>query len=120
MSLSEFRYNKKRKHYAYIFKAMGIYRKCILFSTKPTRVWKNKTKKNIKLFRHPNKKCLKTIYLIPIVHVDSKNCFDIKLYLWSFDKNDKRLIKRIKKMSKRKPASELTSIKTGGSAGTLI
>ena len=45
MSLSEFRFNKKRKHYAYLFKQIGLFRKNILFTSKPIRIWKGKTKK---------------------------------------------------------------------------
>ena len=37
MSASEFRYNKKRKHYSYIFKIVGTYRKNIVLSSKPFR-----------------------------------------------------------------------------------
>ena len=46
MSLSEFRFNKKRKHYAYLFKQIGLFRKNILFTSKPIRIWKGKTKKS--------------------------------------------------------------------------
>ena len=35
MSISEFRYNKKRKHYAYLFKTIGLKRKNILITSKP-------------------------------------------------------------------------------------
>ena len=44
MSLSEFRFNKKRKHYAYLFKQIGLFRKNILFTSKPIRIWKGKTR----------------------------------------------------------------------------
>ena len=101
MSLSEFRYNKKRKHYSYLFKAIGNYRRNILFSTKPTRVWKEKIKKNIKLYKHPNPSSSKDIYAIPLVYIDKLECFHSDSLKWSFHKNDKRLIKRLKKNKNR-------------------
>ena len=97
MSISEFRFNKKRKHYAYVFKILGQYRKNILFTTKPTRIWKGKVKRNIKLFHHPNAKSDKTIYVVPIIYADCSNCFYPVLLKWSFHKNDKRIIKRLKR-----------------------
>ncbi len=45
MSRSKFRFNKKRKHYAYLFKDLGSYRKNLILSTKPFRVFHNKLKK---------------------------------------------------------------------------
>ena len=97
MSLSEFRFNKKRKHYAYLFKKMGLYRKNILFTSKPIRIWRGKTKKNVKLFAHPNKNCIKEVYVIPIVYIDNINSFHPDSLRWNFHRNDKRKIKRIKK-----------------------
>lgn len=73
MSISEFRYNKKRKHYSYIFKKMGLKRKNILITSKPIMLEKKhknnriKTKMtiNVVLFCHPNhsKKDSFTLYL---------------------------------------------------------
>ncbi len=103
MSTSEFRYNKKRKHYAYLFKSLGKFRKNIVFSTKPIRIWKGKERTNIKLFKHPNPNSKIVIYVIPIVHVDNISCFSAKTYLWSFHQNDKRIIKRIKRQKKNRP-----------------
>ena len=96
MSISEFRYNKKRKHYAYLFKTIGMYRRNILLSTKPIRIWRGKIKNNIKLFKHPNAKSNKVVYVIPIIYVDNINNFYPQILKWKFDKNDKRIIKRIK------------------------
>ena len=101
MAISEFRFNKKRKHYAYIFKEKGEYRKNILFTTKATRKWHSKEKKNKKLFRHPNPKSTKTIYVIPIIYIDSIDSFHSDSLKWHFHKNDKRIIKRIKKRKNR-------------------
>ncbi len=116
MSTSEFRFNKKRRHYAYLFKTIGVYRRNILLSTKPIRVWHGKIKNNIKLFKHPNANSLKAIYIIPIIYVDHIDSFYPKILRWSFDKNDKRITKRIKRkktLKKKKTGHALTSIKTG-------
>ena len=96
MSRSEFRWNKKRKHYAYLFKDLGD--KClnIVLTTKPTRVVKGKEKRNIKLFRHPNPNSIKNAYINPFIYVDSMSSFYDIIYKWHFDKNDKRTIKRMK------------------------
>lgn len=97
MSRSEFRFNKRRKHYAYLFKDIKSLRKFLLFSTKPTRIKHGKKKKNIKLFKHPNPKCTKEIYVIPYVYLDNIAVFSDEILNWQFDKNDKRIIKRLKK-----------------------
>ena len=97
MSHSEFRYNKRRKHYAYLFKDIGFLVLNIVISSKPTRIVGGKAKKNLKLFRHPNPNSMVTIYLIPYVYIDSLDSFGDKLYPWEFDKNDKRIVKRLKK-----------------------
>ena len=97
MSLSEFRYNKKRKHYAYLFKAVGHFRRNVLFTTKPIRLWRGKRKKNIKLFQHPNRFISKDIYIIPIVYMDDVDCFYSHILKWEFHINDKRIVKRIKR-----------------------
>ena len=100
MSRSEFRYNKKRKHYEYLFKYVGAHRKNIIISSKPMRKHHKKYRKNIKLIRHPNKNSKKAAYLIPIIYIDDINSFDYKILNWDFDKNDKRKVKRIKKRKK--------------------
>ena len=69
----------------------------LLLSTKPTRLVRNKPKRNVKLSRHPNPNDRTSIYLIPFVYVDSINSFGSEIYPWSFDRNDKRKIKRLKK-----------------------
>jgi hypothetical protein len=102
MSTSEFRYNKKRKHYAYVFKTIGYFNKNILLSTKQTRIWKGKIKKNIKLSKHPNPNSVKTVYVIPIIYIDKNDSFHQMKLKWYFDKNDKRIIKRIKRGRQRK------------------
>lgn len=105
MSRSEFRWNKKRKHYAYLFKDKGEYRLNLLISSKPVMIRKKSRKKkyfaNILLFHHPNPFKEGLFYIVPIIYVDNINSFDSKIYIsWSFDKNDKRKIKRLKKQKK--------------------
>lgn len=100
MSKSEFRYNKKRKHYSYLFKDIGQLRKNLLLSSKQTRKHHGKRKKNVKLYRHPNKKIAKESFIIPLIYIDDIRSFDSKILNWAFDKNDKRKIKRIKKKKK--------------------
>ena len=53
--------------------------------------------KNIKLYKHPNPKCKKEVYVIPKIYTDHYESFDKRTYQWSFDINDKRKIKKIKK-----------------------
>ena len=96
MSRSEFRYNKKRKHYAYLFKDVGEYRKNVLLSTKSFYLKHNKKKKNVKLYLHPNGS-KKQVFVIPRIYLDHFSSFDVLIVGWVFDKNDKRKIKRIKK-----------------------
>ena len=99
MVLSEFRWNKKRKHYSYLFQQLGDYRKNILFSTKPKvkNYKKNKESNNIKLYKHPNSNTNKVLYVIPKVYTDHYDDFSIRTYNWTFHPFDKRNIKHIKK-----------------------
>ena len=98
MSISEFRWNKKRKHYAYIHKKDGLKRICILISSKPYVFRKGKiTIRNVLLYRHPNCQRKGLFYLIPRNYADDFTSFDLKVYkTWRFDNNDKRKVKRIK------------------------
>lgn len=102
MALSEFRYNKKRKHYSYLYKKKGDYRQNILISTKPfveeKKYGKKKEIKNVSLSKHPNPNSTKEAYIVTRRYIDHKDSFDDKVYQnWKFDRNDKRKIKRIKK-----------------------
>ena len=113
MSRSEFRWNKKRKHYAYLHKDIGDLRRNILITSSP-KVFKRKNGKirvvfnNVKLFSHPNPNMKirsdnnsKEFYLIPKNYLDNISSFDSHIYEdWSFDVNDKRKVKRIKKQAK--------------------
>ena len=102
MSRSEFRYNKRRKHYAYLFKDVGSRRKNIVLTSKPVRYFHNKARNNVKLYKHPNPNSSKQAYLIPIVYNDESSSFEEKKLNWRFDPNDKRKVKRIKKKHKIK------------------
>ncbi len=99
MALSEFRWNKKRHHYSYLFKQLGNYRKNILISSKSDFLdkRKNKKSKNIKLYKHPNSNSEKDAYIIPKIYVDHYSSFDERTYNWAFHRFDKRNIKKIKK-----------------------
>ncbi len=99
MSRSEFRWNKKRKHYAYLHSNDGAKRINILITSKRYVLRKGKVAmKNIPLVRHPNPSKEGQFYLIPRNYADDYRSFDEKEYReWVFDKNDKRKVKRIKK-----------------------
>lgn len=100
MSRSEFRYNKKRKHYCYIFKDAGSYKKNLVITSKPTRKFHGRIKKNIKLYKNPNNESHIMSYIVPRIYVDDINSFDSKILNWQFDNNDKRKIKRLIKHKK--------------------
>lgn len=108
MSTSEFRYNKKRKHYAYLFKELGPKRKNIVLTSKSFRRIKNRIKKNIKLYKHPNSKSNKPAFVVPYVYIDDLLSFDEKILNWRFHPHGKRKIKRIKKrhIKIKKPVSK--------------
>lgn len=97
---TEFRYNRKRKHYSYIYRHLGNYRRNLLISTKPVRKIKNngkvKTIKNIELEKHPNPNSNKKVFIINKSYTDHKNVFDYNLKNWKFYKIDRLKVKRIK------------------------
>ena len=97
MSRSEFRWNKRRKHYSYLFKDVGSKRKNIVLTTKPFRKEHHKQKRNVKLYKHPNENSKKQVYIVPIIYCDDADSFDLKKLKWKFHPNDKRKIKRLKK-----------------------
>ena len=100
MARSEFRYNRKRKHYSYLFKDVGFGRKNIVLTSKPYRKEHKKLKKNIKLYKNPNPNKDSDSYMIPIVYLDSIDAFDKRKLKWSFHSHDKRKVKRLKKHHK--------------------
>ena len=90
MSKSEFRWNKKRKHYAYIHKNYGVKYLNILITSKPIVLRKGKkTIINIPLHHHPNKKKEGQYYVIPRNYIDNNDSFDIKIYDWVWEKTIK-------------------------------
>ncbi len=97
MSRSEFRYNRKRKHYSYLFKDIGQRRKNTVLTSKPYRKEHKKKKKNIKLFKNPNPNSNNDSYLIPKIYVDNIDSFDERKLKWGFHPNDKRKVKRIQR-----------------------
>lgn len=107
MSRSEFRYNKRRKHYAYSHKKRGSKEENILLTSKPFVKKKKKGKerivlKNVPLYHHPNPNKEGQFYVIPRNYIDELSDFGSKTYNWSWNRNDKRKIKRIKKLNKHK------------------
>ena len=100
MARSEFRYNRKRKHYSYLFKDIGNRRKNIVLTSKEYRKEHKRIKKNLKLYKNPNPNNDKQSYLIPIIYNDGAESFDERKLKWGFHPNDKRKVKRLKKRGK--------------------
>ncbi len=93
MAISEFRFNRRRKHPTYVFKKRGNkYHSITITHADFTR-----KKKNIELYKNPNPNDKRKAYLIPKVNVDEISVFDKPKRRWFFDRNDKRKVKRIKK-----------------------
>ena len=84
MARSEFRYNRKRKHYSYLFKDIGNRRKNIVLTSKEYRKEHKRIKKNVKLYKNPNPNNDKQSYLIPIIYNDSVESFDDRKVKWGF------------------------------------
>ena len=104
MSRSEFRWNKKRKHYSYLFKDVGQQKMNLLLHTKGFLEIKRKNGKIrqinfIPLSKRPDGKEGPTIFVEPKIYVDEN--FSERQYNWKFDINDKRKIKRLKKIKRR-------------------
>ena len=107
MSKSEFKWNKKRKHYSYSHKKRGFKEENILITSKRyvKKHKKGKTRivlENVPLYRHPNPEKNGQFYVIPRNYLDDSSSFDSKKYNWNWDVNNKRKIKRIKKLRKHK------------------
>ena len=107
MARSEFRFNKKRKHYAYLHKNRGPKVKNILISSKPYVKKRKKGKDkivlhNIPLFCHPNCEKSGKYYVIPRNYLDDINSFGLKTYKWNWNINDKRKIKHLKRLRIKK------------------
>lgn len=108
-----FRFNKKRKHYCYVFKVTNGRCLNILLTTDPEAKRKDHKRtrivKNIRLYRHPNPNSNITAYLYNHrPYNDSVDSLDNKKLKWGWDINDKRKVKRMKKYDKyNKKADEL-------------
>lgn len=101
----KFWYNRKRKHYSYVYKIINDYCANILLTTKAEskqkKHRKSKIVKNIKLFRHPNKNSVSDVYIYNHPpYYDQKKSFDERKLNWCWDINDKRKVKRMKKYEK--------------------
>lgn len=101
MAYSKFRFNKRRKHYSYLFKTHGSRVDNMLLTSKPYRVRHEHLEKNVKLYKHPNPNSDKQVYIIPIIYNDELSSFDSKELKWNFHPNDKRKVKRIKKRKRK-------------------
>ena len=107
MAISEFKWNKRRKHHAYSHKKYGSKEENILISSKPY-VFKHKNGKNkiilknIPLYHHPNPEKEGQFYVIPRNYIDDSGDFDSRTYKWNWNNNDKRKIKRIKRLKKKR------------------
>ena len=100
-----FRFNKKRKHYAYIFKIIDGFCLNILLTTDFESIRKDhkrtKLVKNIRLFKHPNPNSHIEVYIYNHApYYDAIGSFDDKRLKWKWDINDKRKVKRMKKYNK--------------------
>ena len=106
MARSEFRWNKKRKHYAYLFKDCGDYRKNLLIHSNKSfekcsnhKEQKLFRQKHTRLCKHPNskKESIDSYWIENRIYVDHKTSFESRIYKWNWHLNDKRKIKRLKK-----------------------
>ena len=102
MALSEFRYNKKRKHFSYIFGRKGNLRKNLLLTSKPIKKIKRKKgkyieKKNVKLYQNPDPNDYSDSYVIPKVYCDDESSFGRLKSNWRFHTYDRLVIKKIKR-----------------------
>lgn len=103
-----FKFNKKRKHYAYVYTVKNGWCFNILLTTKGESINKKHGKKivikNIRLYKHPNSSSKLDVVFIfnHAPYVDRIEVFDNKILNWKWDPNDKRKIKRFKKYSKNK------------------
>lgn len=97
MGISEFRFNRRRRHPSYVYKKRGNRYYAILITHAP----KTGNRDNIELFENPNPKSTRTSYLIPRPVSDEITSFDRPKPSWRFNRHDKRKVKRIKKTNRR-------------------
>ena len=92
MSISKFRFNKRRKHPSYVFKEKNNKYHCIIITHSKT----TKSKANIPLYKNPQREKKKQAYLVPKIYKDEKSFYGKKINNFSFHKFDKRKVKHIK------------------------
>ena len=107
MSKSEFKYNKKRKHYSYSHKKCGVKEEKhpYFFKTICKKEQKGKGKDNSKKYSSASSsksKKRRSILCYSKNYLDDSESFDSIQYNWCWDRNDKRKIKRIKKLKNKK------------------
>ena len=93
MALSEFRFNRRRKHPSYVFKKKNNKYHSILITHAP----KTGNKKNIKLYKNPKLNDKTDAYLVPKIYKDDLSSYNQPYNNWQFHTYDKRNVKRIKK-----------------------
>ncbi len=92
-----FSFNNKRKHPAYVFKEKnGKYSNILI-----THSAKDKKRKNIPLYKNPNPKDNSKAYVHKKIYIDDKKMFGRSFKNWTFHRNDKRIIKRLKNNKKK-------------------
>lgn len=97
MAISEFRYNKRRKHPSYIFRKKNNKYHSILI----THAEKSHNIANVKLHQNPKPTDARDAYLVPKVYKDDVKSYNKQPYQgWKFHPFDKRKVKRIKKGKK--------------------
>ncbi len=97
MAISEFRFNKRKKHPAYVFKK----KKDKYYSLTITHSPKTRNRKNIKLYENPSPEDKRAAYVVKKVAKDNVKSYDKKpLPGWKFHTYDRRNIKRLKKNKK--------------------
>ena len=93
MALSEFRFNRRRKHPSYVFKKKNNKYHSILI----THASKTGNKKNVKLYQNPKPNDNTEAYLVPKVYKDDVSSYNRPYNGWRFHTYDRRNVKRIKR-----------------------
>ena len=91
MSISQFRFNRRRKHPSYVFNEKDNKYQSLIITHSPVTRKKN----NIRLYKNPNNNDSSTSYIVPKIVSDNKSSYNKPYKNWNFDKNDKRKIKRL-------------------------
>lgn len=103
MNKKYFGYNKRRKHYAYVYDSDGNLRNNLLLSTKPvvkiTKKGKTRFVDNEELYKHPNpnykpKNKNDKVYLVKRKYVDNKDNISVRPG-WFFHEKDIPKVEKI-------------------------